>query len=143
MALMESMVAPRMEYAMASWRSVSGSPALPTMYPMRRNSTELNMDRTTGAKTPLKVPRLRLLSSVLSSSLLTPSPLRLWNSFLSARRREVFSSMPKLDVEVDEDPPPPVPFFPNLLHIPLPPPPPPPPLTSGELSIFSAKCWQE
>ena len=63
---------------MANWRQVSRNPALPTMYPTLRNNKEENMERVTGAKTPLMVPNVLVLESSVSGD-----PARDRNKFLS------------------------------------------------------------
>ena len=72
-AQIEKTVETRMVYAMVNCRTVSRYPALPTMYPIRRKRRAENMERETGAKTPLMVLRMRWSSATSSSSRLLRS----------------------------------------------------------------------
>ena len=55
-AQIDKIVNPRMRYATTSNIIDKAKPALPTMYPTRRNRRELNMERATGENTPANVP---------------------------------------------------------------------------------------
>ena len=58
MAQIDNTVDTKIPYAISNCNPVSKSPEFPTIYPIRKNKMELNIDKHTGANTPLKVPRV-------------------------------------------------------------------------------------
>ena len=69
-AHMDNIVSPSIMYATRSKTTDKENPAFPTIYPTRRNKSELNMERATGENTPANVP---IVDCVYSAILEPPS----------------------------------------------------------------------